>query len=51
MDDSMAFAGDVPDAVQMYLKEIGKTPLLSKDEERELAKRAEKGDEEARQRS
>ncbi len=49
-DESMAFEGDVPDAVQMYLKEIGKTPLLSKDEERELAKRAEKGDEEARQR-
>lgn len=50
VDDSMAFEGDVPDAVQMYLKEIGKTPLLSKDEERELAKRAEKGDEDARQR-
>jgi RNA polymerase primary sigma factor len=50
IDDSMAFEGDVPDAVQMYLKEIGKTPLLSKDEERDLAKRAEKGDEEARQR-
>lgn len=49
LDDSMAFEGDVPDAVQMYLKEIGKTPLLSKDEERDLAKRSEKGDEEARQ--
>ncbi|MGC9968650.1 MAG: sigma-70 family RNA polymerase sigma factor [Minisyncoccia bacterium] len=49
LDESMAFEGDVPDAVQMYLKEIGKTPLLFKDEERELAKRAEKGDEEARQ--
>ena len=48
-DDSNAFEGDVPDAVQMYLREIGKTPLLSKDEERELAKRAEKSDEEARQ--
>jgi RNA polymerase primary sigma factor len=34
----------------MYLREIGKTALLTKDEERDLAKRAEKGDEEARQR-
>ncbi len=50
IDDEGAFEGDVPDAVQMYLREIGKTPLLSKDEERELAKRAEKGEEEARQR-
>ena len=38
----------LPDAVQMYLKEIGKTALLKTEDERELAKRIEKGDEEAR---
>jgi RNA polymerase primary sigma factor len=48
-EESLAFEGDVPDAVQMYLREIGKTALLTKDEERELAKAAEKGDEDARQ--
>ncbi len=41
--------GDLPDAVQMYLKEIGKTPLLVSKEEKELAKRIEQGDEVARQ--
>jgi len=41
-------SGDLPDAVQMYLKEIGKTPLLTPKEEKELAKRIEKGDEAAR---
>jgi len=40
---------DDVDSVQMYLKEIGKTDLLSGDEEVELAKRIEKGDEEARE--
>ncbi len=40
----------VDDPVRMYLKEIGKVPLLSADEEIELAKRMEKGDEEAKQR-
>jgi len=36
------------DAVQTYLKEIGKIPLIKADEEKELAKRIEKGDEEAK---
>jgi len=35
------------DPVRMYLKEIGTVPLLSADEETELAKRIELGDEEA----
>lgn len=36
------------DPVRMYFKEIGKVPLLSADEERELAIRIEQGDEEAK---
>jgi RNA polymerase primary sigma factor len=38
------------DSVQMYLREIGKVPLLKAEEEVELAKKIEQGDAEARKR-
>ncbi len=38
------------DLVQMYLKEIGRTAFLTAKEEKELAKKIEKGDEEAKKR-
>ena len=41
---------NIDDPVRMYLKEIGKVSLLTADEEIELAKRMEQGDEDAKKR-
>ncbi len=50
LEASMPKGVTVDDPVRMYLKEIGKVPLLSADEEIELAQRMEQGDEEAKKR-
>lgn len=39
----------IDDPVRMYLKEIGKVPLLTAEEETDLAQRMEQGDEDAKQ--
>jgi len=48
LDISVPEGISIDDPVRMYLKEIGKVPLLSADEEIEIAKRMEEGDEAAR---
>ena len=48
IDLSVPEGVSIEDPVRMYLKEIGKVPLLSADEEVELAKRMEEGDLEAK---
>lgn len=48
LKDATRIDQNLPDAVQMYLKEIGRTPLLNSKEEKELAKRIEQQDEAAR---
>lgn len=50
MDISVPDGIAIDDPVRMYLKEIGRVPLLSAEEEVELAMRMEQGDEEAKRR-
>ena len=50
IDLSVPDGVSIDDPVRMYLKEIGKVPLLSADEEVELAKRMAEGDEDAKKR-
>jgi RNA polymerase primary sigma factor len=48
LDEKELLKSGIHDSIQMYLKEIGQYPLIYAADEKELAKRIEKGDEEAK---
>ncbi len=50
LEENVVEGLNIEDPVRMYLKEIGKVPLLTWEEEVELAQRMEQGDEMAKQR-
>jgi RNA polymerase primary sigma factor len=49
LDVSAARGAAAPDAMRLFLDDLGRYPLLTREEQVELAKRVEQGDEEARQ--
>lgn len=50
ISDEVALEGvSIDDPVRMYLKEIGKVPLLTSEQEKSIAKRMEEGDESAKE--
>ncbi len=48
LDEKSLIKTGIHDSIQMYLKEIGQYPLIYASDEKDLAKRIEKGDEEAK---
>jgi len=47
-DDPAAEAGLTTDSLSLYVRQVGRGPLLTREEERELARRKDAGDEEAK---